>query len=178
MLIYIYLIYWVISSLLTTFLCLKHFWNGGFFLPKFGNLTMNTPTWILLAFAGWTLLILFSTVGVYRWSRILTGRATISEWQAGQPQGSDWYQRAMAAHRNCIENLPVFAAIVIAINQLGLNSQLLDYLAIGVFIARIAQSLIHICLVQSDRVATWRFVFFFTQIIAMIAMGIYIVLKV
>jgi hypothetical protein len=50
---------------------------------------MNTPTWVLLAFAGWTLLILFSTVGVYRWSRILTGRATVSEWQANQPQGND-----------------------------------------------------------------------------------------
>ncbi|MFI8011941.1 MAPEG family protein [Acinetobacter sp. ABJ_C4_1] len=139
---------------------------------------MNIPTWILLAFAGWTLLILFSTVGVYRWSRILTGRATISEWQAGQPQGSDWYQRAMAAHRNCIENLPVFAAIVIAINHFELYRPVLDSLAIGVLVARIAQSLIHICLVQSDRVATWRFIFFFTQIIAMIWMGIYIVLKI
>lgn len=31
---------------------------------------MNMPTLVLLAFAGWTLLILFGTVGVYRWSRI------------------------------------------------------------------------------------------------------------
>jgi uncharacterized MAPEG superfamily protein len=152
--------------------------NAVSFFLNLGILTMNLPTWILLAFAGWTLLILFSTVGVYRWSRILTGRATISEWQAGQPQGSDWYQRAMAAHRNCIENLPVFAAIVIAINHFELNSQMLDSLALGVLIARIAQSLIHICLKQSDRVATWRFIFFFAQIIAMIWMGIYIVLTV
>jgi uncharacterized MAPEG superfamily protein len=152
--------------------------NAVSFFLNLGILTMNLPTWILLAFAGWTLLILFSTVGVYRWSRILTGRATISEWQAGQPQGSDWYQRAMAAHRNCIENLPIFAAIVIAINHFELNSQMLDSLAIGVLVARIAQSLIHICLEQSDRVATWRFIFFFAQIIAMIWMGIYIVLTV
>lgn len=138
---------------------------------------MNTPTWVLLAFAGWTLLILFSTVGVYRWSRILTGRATVSEWQANQPQGSDWYQRAMAAHRNCIENLPVFAAIVISINALELHGAVLNNLALVILIARIAQSLIHICLIQTDRVATWRFIFFFTQIVAMIWMGIYIVLK-
>ncbi|MEL5388168.1 hypothetical protein PTR08_07455 [Serratia ureilytica] len=58
---------------------------------------MNMPTLVLLAFAGWTLLILFGTVGVYRWSRILTGRATVSEWQANKPQGSDGYQRAIAA---------------------------------------------------------------------------------
>lgn len=138
---------------------------------------MNTPTWVLLAFAGWTLLILFSTVGVYRWSRILTGRATVSEWQANQLQGSDWYRRAMAAHRNCIENLPVFAAIVISINALDLHGAVLNNLALAILIARIAQSLIHICLIQTDRVATWRFIFFFTQIVAMIWMGIYIVLK-
>jgi MAPEG family. len=83
----------------------------------------------------------------------------------------------MAAHRNCIENLPVFAAIVISINALDLHGAVLNNLALAILIARIAQSLIHICLIQTDRVATWRFIFFFTQIVAMIWMGIYIVLK-
>ena len=32
---------------------------------------MPIPVWVLLGFAAWTLLILFATVGVYRWSRIL-----------------------------------------------------------------------------------------------------------
>lgn len=32
---------------------------------------MPIPVWVLLGFAGWTLLLLFSTVGVYRWSRLL-----------------------------------------------------------------------------------------------------------
>ncbi|MCT6518273.1 MULTISPECIES: MAPEG family protein [Enterobacterales] len=138
---------------------------------------MNTPTWILLAFAGWTLLILFGTVGVYRWSRILTGRATVGEWQANKPQGSDWYQRAIAAHRNCIENLPVYTAIVVAMNFTHTESYLLNILAIIVFISRIAQSLIHICLTQTDKVATWRFIFFFTQIVMMIWMGINIAIN-
>jgi hypothetical protein len=73
---------------------------------------MTVPQWALLGFAVWTLLVLFGTVGVYRWSRILTGRVRISEWQADVPQGSEWYLRAMRAHMNCVENLPVFAAIV------------------------------------------------------------------
>ena len=35
---------------------------------------MTVPLWMLLGFAAWTVLLLLSTVGVYRWSRILTGR--------------------------------------------------------------------------------------------------------
>lgn len=37
---------------------------------------MTTPAWVLLAFAAWTLATLFVGVGVYRWGRILAGRAS------------------------------------------------------------------------------------------------------
>ncbi len=67
---------------------------------------MPIPVWVLLGFAAWTLLLLFATVGVYRWSRILTGRTAIATWRADESQGSEWYRRAMRAHMNCIENLP------------------------------------------------------------------------
>jgi uncharacterized MAPEG superfamily protein len=80
---------------------------------------MTVPILVLLAFAGWTLLTLVGSVGVYRWSRILTGRASIAEWRTDLPQGSDWYQRAMRAHMNCVENLPVYAAIVVALVASG-----------------------------------------------------------
>ena len=76
---------------------------------------MTIPVWVLLLFAGWTLATLLATVGVYRWSRILTGRAALSEFRADEQHGSDWYRRAMRAHANCVENLPVYAAIVVAI---------------------------------------------------------------
>jgi|SRR5215207_5555834 hypothetical protein len=59
---------------------------------------MNVPAFVLLGFAGWTVLTLFGSIGVYRWSRILTGRASISEWRTDATQGSEWYQRAMRAH--------------------------------------------------------------------------------
>jgi pimeloyl-ACP methyl ester carboxylesterase len=65
---------------------------------------MNVPVLVLLGFAAWMLLTLFGRTGVYRWSRILTGRASIAKWRADVPQGSDRYQRAMRAHMNCIEN--------------------------------------------------------------------------
>ncbi|MBH3126390.1 MAPEG family protein [Serratia marcescens] len=136
---------------------------------------MNMPTLVLLAFAGWTLLILFGTVGVYRWSRILTGRATVSEWQANKPQGSDSYQRAIAAHRNCIENLPVYTALVVAIAVFQVESTMLNVLSLVLLGARMAQSLVHIGFEQTENVATWRFAFFFTQIVTMFWMGMEIV---
>ncbi len=46
---------------------------------------MPIPVWVLLGFAAWTLFILFTTVGVYRWSRILTGRTAIAAWPS--PEG-------------------------------------------------------------------------------------------
>jgi MAPEG family protein len=75
---------------------------------------VNIPVLVLLGFAGWTLLTLCISVGAYRWSLILTGRATLSEWRADIPQRSDWYRRAMRAHVNCVENLPVLGALVVA----------------------------------------------------------------
>lgn len=137
---------------------------------------MTLPIWVLLGFAGWTLLLLFSTVGVYRWSRILTGRATVREWNSSEPQGSGWYQRAMKAHMNCVENLPVYGAVAVAILATGARGPALDVLAICVLAARIVQSLIHIIPEQTETVAIFRFVFYFTQIVCMFAMGILVVL--
>jgi hypothetical protein len=50
---------------------------------------MPIQVWVLLGFADWTLLILFATVGVYRWSRILTGRAAIAAWRADEQQAAN-----------------------------------------------------------------------------------------
>src|SRR5215467_11122251 len=107
---------------------------------------MNIPVLVLLGFAAWTLLTLSATIGVYRWNRILTGRASIAEWRADLPQGSDWYQRAMRAHMNCVENLPIYTAVVVAVVATGLHSSTLDHLAIATLSARVSQTLTHIVL--------------------------------
>jgi hypothetical protein len=44
---------------------------------------MTIPVWVLLGFAAWTLLTLFTTIGVYRWTRILTGRTSIAKVARG-----------------------------------------------------------------------------------------------
>ena len=71
---------------------------------------MTVPAGMLVRFAAWTVLLLLATVGVYRWSRILTGRMPIRSFRADQIE-ADWYIRAMRAHANCVENLPVLAQL-------------------------------------------------------------------
>jgi uncharacterized MAPEG superfamily protein len=132
---------------------------------------MTIPVYVLLGFAAWTLLTLFGSIGVYRWSRILTGRASIAEWRADLPQGSDLYQRAMRAHMNCVENLPIYTAIVVALVATGVHSATVDRLAIATLAARVVQTLTHILLPPTNVSAILRFVFFFVQAVCMIAMG-------
>ena len=132
---------------------------------------MNVPVLVLLGFAAWTLLTLFGSIGVYRWSRILTGRASIAEWRADAPQGCEWYRRAMRAHMNCIENLPILGALVIALIATGLHSASIDRLSLTLLVARIGQTLVHILAPPSNVFAALRFALFFAQIVCMIAIG-------
>jgi uncharacterized MAPEG superfamily protein len=135
---------------------------------------MTTPIWVLLGFAGWTLIILLLSVGVYRWSRILTGRKAIGEFRADGTDGADWYKRATRAHANCIENLPVYAAIVLAARCANLDDPLLDTLACVLLVARVIQSLVHISFVQTNTAVSVRFSFFFVQFICMAWMGVHV----
>src|SRR5215510_10109285 len=121
---------------------------------------MSVPVWMLLGFAGWTVLLLIGTVGVYRWSRIVTGRVAIRDFRADQVEGADWYKRSMRAHANCVENLPVFGAIVFALYIGNVGGSLVDALARAVLIARIIQLLVHVCFVQTNILAAIRFAFF------------------
>jgi uncharacterized MAPEG superfamily protein len=133
---------------------------------------MTTPVLVLLGFAAWTVLTLFASIGAYRWSRILTGRASVAEWRADLPQGSDWYQRAMRAHMNCVENLPVYGAIVVALLATGLHSALVDRLSVTMLAARVGQTLVHIALPPTTAAASLRFVAFLIQVACMIAMAV------
>jgi uncharacterized MAPEG superfamily protein len=131
---------------------------------------MAVPLGMLLGFAAWTLLLLLLTIGVYRWSRILTGRIPKGGFPADQVEGEDWYRRSMRAHANCVENLPVFGAIVFALYVSGVSGHTVNYLAISVLIARVIQSLIHVYLVQTNTVVAFRFSFFFVQFVSFVAL--------
>jgi uncharacterized MAPEG superfamily protein len=135
------------------------------------------PVWVLLGFAGWTLITLLGSVGVYRWSRILAGRAELSEFRADVPHSSDWYRRGMRAHMNCVENLPVYAAIVVVILATRYQSATLDLLAVSLLIARVFQTVIHVAFTETNVAVGVRFGFFLVQIVCMFWMGILVALE-
>jgi uncharacterized MAPEG superfamily protein len=120
---------------------------------------------MLLGFATWTALLLLFTIGIYRWSRIFTGRMPIRNFPADAAGGEEWYRRATRAHANCIENLPVFGAIVFALHVGKVTGTLVDALAVAVLVARIVQSLVHVCFVHTNTIASVRFGFFFVQFV-------------
>ncbi len=138
---------------------------------------MIFPAWMLLGFAVWTIVLLLCTVGVYRWSRILTGKVEIGKFRSDLVEGSDWYLRAMRAHANCVENLPVFGAIVFAIYASGLSSNIINILSAAILVARILQSIIHVALRQSNSVVTVRFILFFSQLLSFMALSIILIYR-
>ena len=136
---------------------------------------MTIPVAVLIAFAGWTLATLTVAIGWYRWSHILTGRAAIHEFEGGARQPTGWSQRAHRAHANCLENLPLYTAVVVAIVATGAAHPALDPLALVLIAARVAQTSIHIVFDQTARAVSVRFSFFLVQIACMVAMGTLVV---
>lgn len=122
----------------------------------------------LLGFALWTLLLLMFTIGVYRWKLILGGSAAIHTFAADAPTGVDWYRRATRAHANCIENLPVYAAIIFVMSQLEVEGPLVDVLCWIVLGARLCQTTVHVGFVQTARAVSFRFSFYTFQLLSML----------
>ena len=137
---------------------------------------MTVPMWMLLGFAAWTILLLSATVGVYRWTRIFRGHASVSSFRADQVEGEDWYRRSMRAHANCIENLPVFGAIVLALDVGGVGGPVINVLSILILISRVLQSLVHISHVQTDAFVAVRFSMLCIQLLSFVTL-IFLVIR-
>jgi uncharacterized MAPEG superfamily protein len=131
---------------------------------------MSLPLWMLLAFAGWTLLVLLGGVGVRRWWLICRGEAALTSFPADAAHGSAGYRRAMRAHANCLENLPVFGAVVLVAAAAGLRSRQMDALAVLTVAARMVQTSVHVLLPERNATVALRFTFFLLQVAAMLAM--------
>jgi hypothetical protein len=133
---------------------------------------------MLLAFAAWTLFVLLAGIGTRRWSLILTGKAALTSFPGDTPHGSPAYRRAVRAHANCIENLPVFGAIILTAAVANLTPPNMGTLAALTVAARICQTSIHMLLPETNLTVAFRFSFFLLQILAMIGMCILIVVNV
>ena len=129
---------------------------------------MTVPLYALLAFVVWTLLILVG-VAFVRVHKVLSGRTPPNGFPSGQPHGSDRYWRTNRAHMNCVENLPLFASVVLVGAVLHVGSPALDSLAVAYIVARIGQTVAHISSGRNIAVNI-RFGFFLAQVGCLLAM--------
>lgn len=97
----------------------------------------------LLGFTAWTVLLVLG-VFLYRGLRFVTG-TPINNWPRSAKPANDapLVKRMEDAHANCLENLPVFAAIVLAAFAMG-RLDAIATLAPCVLYARIGQSVAHL----------------------------------
>ncbi|MDX1589722.1 MAG: MAPEG family protein [Oleiphilaceae bacterium] len=97
----------------------------------------------LLIYIIWTLLLALSYAGV-RVPKVLTGSKPANHWDRGKPSDdAPILQRAKAAHLNCLENLPLFAALVL-VAVVTEQQALVDSVAAIVIAARIGQGVAHL----------------------------------
>src|SRR5204863_202064 len=97
----------------------------------------------LLLFTAWTLVIMFTYVN-YRVLLTLTGKKPANSWTRGVPNDDPpFVVRAQHAHYNCVENLPIFAAIVLGAFVLN-KMEVVNAVACIYLGLRIAQTSVHL----------------------------------
>jgi len=72
---------------------------------------------------------------------------------------------------NCVENLPVYGALVLVIVASGARGPWLDTLALVFLSARLLQTVTHVGFRLTDLTVTVRFGFFLVQLLCMVWMG-------
>jgi uncharacterized MAPEG superfamily protein len=96
----------------------------------------------LCLFAAWTMLLVFS-LAIYR---VIVSQRTGKAVNSFSPAGTDvdaFGQRLTRAHLNCLELLPVVAAVILSAAVSG-RAEVTDGLAMPLLYARLGQSVVHI----------------------------------
>jgi uncharacterized MAPEG superfamily protein len=124
--------------------------------------TLNPALIALAGFAGWTALLAVFLVGVRLFNAFAGAKIPLNRFSPGGDDLPGFGQRYTRAHLNCLEVLPIFAAVVIAA---GLSNQLaiMESTAMYILYARIAQSVIHMISTALPMVLL-RGTFFFIQL--------------
>jgi len=80
-----------------------------------------------------------------RVAMVLTGKASANAWKRGAQTAVQpaWAIRVQHAHLNCLENLPLFAAVIIAA-YISDQLMLIEGLAFIYLGLRVAQTLVHV----------------------------------
>lgn len=97
----------------------------------------------LLYYVLWMIVLVLFYAG-YRIPLVLTFKKPADAWGRGKPvEDPGIVVRASHAHANSVENIPLFAAVVLAAAAMG-QSAVVDGLAAWVLYARVAQGVVHL----------------------------------
>lgn len=130
----------------------------------------------LVFYALWALALVLM-IAADRTLLVMKGEMKNNAFASGVPHGTESYWRINRAHLNTVENLPIFAAIVLAGWVAGMESAIFNLLATVVVAARIVQSVVHIF--SGSVPATWlRTLAFAVQVICEIWMAVLILIAV
>lgn len=122
---------------------------------------MNAYNAVML-YAGW-ILVLALFYALPRVPQALLGQKRIDSWERGKESTDPLFlQRAKSAHLNCLENFPVFAAVVAIAGLMG-QIDAINGLAMFVLYARIGQTISHV-LGTSFVLVLSRATFFLAQV--------------
>jgi uncharacterized MAPEG superfamily protein len=120
-----------------------------------------SPSILALAlYAAWTLALL-GAIGTMRFRLSVSGQRAPNRFSPAGDDVSPFSGRLCRAHANCYENLPVFAALIVAAALSG-HAQITDGLALWVVAARVGQSTTHLISTR-NRAILVRFLFMVVQ---------------
>ncbi|MEL7939629.1 MAPEG family protein [Pseudomonas delhiensis] len=116
----------------------------------------------LLGLVAWTLLLVLVLVN-HRGLLVLSGSRAVNAFAADGSSTPGFGQRLARAHANCVENLPLFFAVLLYAMLTG-QTQVTDPLAPVLLAARIFQSLMH--LASTSPLLVWlRFAGYLVQLV-------------
>jgi uncharacterized MAPEG superfamily protein len=95
-----------------------------------------------VGFAAWTILLVFVVAGYRALTSSRTGKA-LNTSRPTAPDVDALGQRLTRAHLNCVENLPIVGAVILAAAAAG-RADVTDGLAMPLLFARLGQSAVHI----------------------------------
>src|SRR3989442_10742370 len=127
---------------------------------------MTVPLWCLVAFVIWTV-VLVVALSVMRLRHLAAGGCVR---YFGIPVDRRLIWRLYWAQLNALENLPLFASVVLVATVRGVTGHTLDTLAVLFLLARIGQSVVHVAPGAGLR-GNQRFAFFVVQIVCLLGLA-------
>jgi len=129
-------------------------------------MSLSPSAFALLGLVAWTALLVLLLVN-QRGLLVMSGRMKVNDFVAdGSNNPSPFGQRLARAHANCVENVPLFCAVLLYA-MVTQQTVITDPLAPTLLVARIVQSVVH--LLSTSALAVWvRFAAFFVQLIILI----------